>query len=79
MKKDNTLELLEKIRNKGGCFHTQKQADSLMYKLEKLIDSKDYTELQIAYTHIQLDEGPAEFYEVVKKLKTKYARKNRKD
>lgn len=69
---NEVCELLEKLQNKGICYHTQMQAYSIMLKLKKLLTQLEYVELDISWIHAFKDEGPAEFNSIIDKLKKKY-------
>lgn len=67
------IELLEVVRNKGGCSYTQNKAEDAMLELKGLLPIKEYRNLSIALSHFKLGEGAGELYDQVKKIKLLYS------
>jgi hypothetical protein len=72
---ENTLELIEKFRNKGGAWQSQDEANRVLSKLKILLEDDDWWKLKVAHSHYENGDGAVELYDVCKELTEKYKEK----
>lgn len=70
----DTQALINQFRHKAGCWHSQRQADSLLPKLKEKLTEKEFVTLSIAHNHYKIGEGAGELYAVCTDLNEKYSK-----
>lgn len=59
---------LEVVRNKGNCIRTVRRAETALKSIKPFISDKEYTEISIALSHVELGEGTDELNSILKRI-----------
>ncbi|HYD92232.1 MAG TPA: hypothetical protein VEA37_12185 [Flavobacterium sp.] len=68
IQKLHTWEVIELLRNKGGCIHTTNLVSVILVELKGRVLANEFWDLYLAAQHAELGEGRSELDDVCNRL-----------
>lgn len=76
LKQSTIVDLLEQLKQKGVCFHSQNQTQSIFNELSIRVDNSELQNIKLGLFHLRNNEPIDEFIDECNKLIKRYSLQN---